>query len=129
MKTIRVALMSMRPRLRDILTDAISREPDMEVVAAPGGPASTLNAGPPDVLVGESQNPLDAGPPSGLLRAVPGARVLMVSGLGDQAAVYELRPTRAVIGTVGIHQVIEAIRFGLNGPSTGQPESGGQGQN
>ena len=118
-KTIRVALLGMRPRLRDIVTDALSRAPDVDLVDWPTGSETELTATHPDVMVCESRDPLEPGPPSQLLRAVPGARVLVVAEAGDQAALFELRLTRTVMRTVGIDQVVAAIRHGFDGISSG----------
>ena len=128
MKKIRVVLMAMRPRLRDILTDALSREPDMDVIEWRTGPGDELIATRPDVMVFESADPLDIDSPTRLLRAIPTARVLVVADAGDQAAVFELRPTRTVMGTVGMQHIITAIRSGLaGGAPTLVPESADQG--
>ena len=110
---IRVALVSMRPRLRDILTDVVAREEDMELIDYQIGSDTELAATRPDVMVCEVENPLDVGLPSRLLRAVPRARVLMVADTGDQASLYELRPTRKVLLNVSLNQLIDAIRSGL----------------
>jgi len=110
---IRVALVSMRPRLRGILTDVVALEQDMELIHCQLGPDAELAAARPDVIVCEIENPLDVGLPSRLLRAVPRARVLMVADTGDQAALYELRPARKVLLNVSMNQVIDAIRSGL----------------
>ena len=122
MNTTRVALMGMRPRLRDILTDALSRTTDVDVVDWGQGceaDLSAIAATHPDVMVCEAHDPLEPGPPSRLLRAVPGARVLVVGDSGDQAALFELRPTRTVMRTVGIDQVVSAIRHGFEGLQPG----------
>lgn len=111
--TIRVALVSMRPKLRDILTDVVAREQDMELIHCQIASDAELAAARPNVLVCEIADPLDVGLPARLLRAVPGARVLMIADKGDRAALYELRPARKMVQDVSIKQVIDAIRFGL----------------
>jgi hypothetical protein len=121
-KTIRVALMGMRPRLRDILTDALSRAPDVDLVDWPTGSGPDLTAlasTHPDVMVCEGPDPLTSAQPSRLLRAVPGARVLVVADSGDQAALFELRVTRTVMRTVGLDQVVAVIRHGFDGIQSG----------
>jgi hypothetical protein len=115
MKTIRVALMTMRPRLRDILTDALVREADVELIDWGTGRDEDLPAAHPDVLVCESPDPLDVVPPTGLLRSMPEARVLVVADSGDEATLFELRLAQTVMRTVGIDQVIAAIKFGVPG--------------
>lgn len=119
MKTYRVVLMSMRPRLRDILTDALARELDVDLIDWRAGSDDELAATQPDVMVCEGDDPLDAGLPTRLLQAIPKARVIVVAESGDRAAVFELRPTRTVMRTVGIDQVISAIRYGLAGVHAG----------
>lgn len=109
---IRVALISMRPRLRDILTDVVAREKDMKLIQI--GRDDEVAVTRPDVIVCEIEDPTDDEFPTRLLRTLPSARVLMVADAGDQAAVYELRPTRKVLLNVSMNQVIHAIRFGLD---------------
>jgi hypothetical protein len=110
---IRVALVSMRPKLRDILTDAVAREDDMELIHCQLGTNATIVGARPDVIVSEIRDPVDVEVPTRLLRALPRARVLMVAEAGDRAALYELRPTHKVLLNVSMNQVIDAIRFGL----------------
>lgn len=99
--------------MRDILTDAVAREEDMELIHCQIGANATLVGARPDVIVSEVQDPIDVEVPTRLLCAVPRARVLMVAEAGDLAALYELRPTHKVLLNVSMNQVIDAIRFGL----------------
>jgi DNA-binding NarL/FixJ family response regulator len=110
---IRVALVNIRPKLRDILTDAVAREKDMKLIHCQIGANATTVGARPDVIVSEIRDPIDVEVPTRLLRAVPRARVLMVADAGDVAALYELRPTHKVLRNVSMNQVIDAIRFGL----------------
>lgn len=111
---IRVALISMRPKLRDILSDAVAREKDMQLIPCHSGPAADITAAGADVLVYEVADPVDAAIPTRLLRSAPRARVLMVAATGDRAALYEMRPIRKVLLNVSMSEVIDAIRFGLD---------------
>jgi len=111
---IRVALTSMRPKLRDILSDAVAREKDMQLIPCHTGPVAEVTATPADVLIYEVANPVDAEIPTRLLSSAPRARVLMIAETGDRAALYEMRPTRKILLNVSINQVIDAIRFGLD---------------
>jgi hypothetical protein len=104
----------MRPKLRDILTDAVAREEDMELIHCRIGANTTSVGARPDVIVSEIPDPIDLEAPMRLLHAVPSARVLMVAETGDLAALYELRPTKKVLLNVSMSQVIDAIRFGLD---------------
>lgn len=110
---IRVALISMRPKLRDILSDAVAHEKDMKLIHCHADPDAEIAAARPDVLVCEIEDPVDVEVPTRLLRALPRARVLMIAEAGDRAALYELRPTQKVLLNVSMNQVIDAIRFGL----------------
>lgn len=111
--------MTMRPRLREILTEAIAREPDMALT--PWTPGTTpLPAARPDALVYELADPFDSAVPTRVLDVLPASRVLLVADSGEAAAVYELRPTRAVMHCIGIDELIAAIRSGLDGAATGQ---------
>ena len=110
---IRVALISTRPKLRDILSDAVAREKDMQLIPCHAAPVADIAACRADVLVCEIEDPVDAEVPTRLLRAAPRARVLMIAEAGDRAALYELRPTQKVLLNVSMTQVINAIRFGL----------------
>jgi hypothetical protein len=110
---IRVALTSMRPKLRNILSDAVAREKDMTLIDCQSGPDTAVISARPDVIVCEIEDPVDDEIPARLLRAVPRARVLMIAGAGDLAALHELRPTHKVLRNVSMNQVIDAIRFGL----------------
>lgn len=110
---IRVALIGMRPKLRDILSDAVAREKDMRLVQHHAGPIAEAAAAHADVFVCEVEDPDDAAMPTRLLNVVPRARVLMIAETGDRAALFELRPTRQRLLNVSMAQVIDAIRCGL----------------
>ena len=112
-RTIRVALFQVKPRLRSILTDAVAREDDVELVPYQFAAASASDVDVPDAVVCEIDDPLDITLPDQLLRAMPRGRVLLVADTGDQAAVYELEPARRVFLNVSIAQLIDAIRNGL----------------
>ncbi len=124
MKTVSIALLWMRPRLRDILTDALAREPDMHVLEWQPQ-LDTLTATRADVVVCEAEDPLEATVPMQLLRALPESRVLMVAESGDRAAIYELRPTRALMRKVGMDHLVAAIRFGVGAVSAMPAGEGG----
>jgi hypothetical protein len=113
---IRVALLGMKSRLRDILTDAIARQQDMELMPYQFEPHRERAGAKPDAVVCEVDDPLDAAHADGLLRALPRARALMVAGAGDRAALYELQPARMVMVDVSVDQLISALRAGLEEP-------------
>jgi hypothetical protein len=108
-----VALLGMKPKLRDILADAIGREADMRLVTFAAGSQSPSPDSPPDVMICESADPLEVTAPTELLHAAPHARVLVIAGTGDHAAVYELQPVRRELSNLSISAVIRAVRHGL----------------
>ena len=103
----------MKPKLRDILADAIGREPDMQLVDYAAGSPRPSAQPAPDVMICESADPLEVIAPTELLRAAPGARVLMIAGSGENGAVYELQPIRRELSNLSISAVIDAVRHGL----------------
>ena len=113
MNTLLVALTPMRPRLKDILTSAIAREADMEVRSCSTSRPEDIALLLPDAVVGEAEDPLDPRPAAMLLDVMPRARVLLVAASGVRAAVYELRPARAIVRDFGMDEVLAAIRFGV----------------
>jgi hypothetical protein len=124
LRTIRVALLAMKPRLRDILSDAVAGQRDMEIIHRPLGLDRALLSAAPDALVLETVDPLDDEIPASLLRALPRSRVLLVCDTGDRAAVYELRASRRVLSNVSMSEVIDTIRFGLRAPDAGGTPTG-----
>jgi hypothetical protein len=112
MNMIRIALLQMKPRLRDILIDAVVREPDMELMPRAFALAAKPAAADLIVLVREVPDPLDAELPRHLLGAPPRTRVLLIADSGEQGAIYELRPMRRVLPNLSVSEVLDAIRFG-----------------
>lgn len=111
-RTIRVALIHVEPRLQGILADALAKEEDMELIpyeAAGFAPGADV----PDAIVCQIEEPLDVALPDRLLRSMPRARVLLVAETGDQAVLYELQPVRRVFLNVSVTQLIGAIRNGF----------------
>lgn len=113
-RMIRVALIRMRPKLRDILSDAVAREKDMQLIPCHQSLAAPVTPAAADVFVCEVADPVDAEVAARLLSASPRARVLMVAETGERAALYEMRPARKVMLNVSMNQVIDAIRLGLD---------------
>lgn len=85
----------------------------MQVVAFTAGSQPRSAESTPDVMICESADPLEAIAPTELLRAAPQARVLVIAGTGDRAAVYELQPVRREVSNLSINAVIDAVRHGL----------------
>jgi DNA-binding NarL/FixJ family response regulator len=113
MKTTRVVLMDMRPRLRDIIADALAEEPDLDLLDwQPAEPDQRDVT--PDVVVCQAVDPLDPSLPTRLLQSAPRGRVVVVAEKGDRAAIFELRPTRTVMRSIGMQDLIAAIRSGID---------------
>jgi hypothetical protein len=87
MTTTRVALLEMSPRLRQILSEAIAAQQDLELVPSPVLPRD--GSPQPDVLVREVPDPLDPEIPAALLGIRPGAQAVMIGASGEEAALYE----------------------------------------
>jgi hypothetical protein len=114
---IRVALTNMRPRLRDIVVDAIGRQPDMEIVGLDPGNTPSADVPAPDVIVAGAADPDAAESPLKLLAASPGTRrVLMIATGGQRAVMHQLRPVRPLAGEVSPQGLVDAIRSISKGP-------------
>lgn len=112
MHGIRVGLTNLRPRLRDIIVDAVTNEDDMELVDVDLQTERDLEGVPVDVLIVGTSEPNDEAIPSRLLSIAPRMSVLMVATTGVAAALYQLRPQRKSLGQVTAAGLINAIRLG-----------------
>jgi DNA-binding NarL/FixJ family response regulator len=108
----RIVLIDMSPLLRDILREALSREPDLEVVgeheAGIDVRAAVEGARADFVILGT-----DAAAADGVREVVgPDRRVraLEVAGDGRQSVLYELRPHREPLGEISPETLLRTIR-------------------
>jgi len=108
---IRVLLMNLRPRLRDIIVDALANEPDFEFTAGELNSEHDLDRGSGDVLIVGVAEPNDIEVPMRLLMKAPGMSVLMIAASGKTAAMYQLRPHRKSMGNLTGPGLIAAIRL------------------
>ena len=96
--------------LRDILEQAISSEPDMEVIPEPVVfPPTDEQLRSPDVVVVMS----DSEPAEGaraLLTRWPHSHVLFITARGQRVLRYELLPRDVDLGEMSPAQLAEAIR-------------------
>ena len=109
MTPIRIALAGLRPRLCDIITDAVASEADIEIVAPPphlGAPARRAV----EVLIVGTEEPDDETLPGRLLANSPHAVVLMIGVNEGVATLYELRPSKKPLGDVTAASLVAAIR-------------------
>jgi hypothetical protein len=107
---IRIALMDLHPRLRDIIVDAVTDEPDLEIAwpeLRSDGDLERLDA---DVVIAGTAEPANPEVPVRLLSIAPRISVLMVAASGRTAALYELRPRKTPLGDITPSALIAAIR-------------------
>jgi len=112
MTNIRVLIRDAPTMLRDILEQAISSQPDMEVISEPVARKRAPGARqlPPDVVVVDVS---DSDPGEGaraLLLRWPGSHALMITARGHKVLKYELEPRGIDLGEMSPEQLIEAIR-------------------
>ena len=104
--------------LRDILEQAISSEPDMEVISEPvmrpQAPAERP-AHPPDVVVVGMSDSEPAERARGLLVRWPDSHVLMITARGHRVFRYELLPRGVDLGEMSPDQLVQAIRSAVRG--------------
>jgi hypothetical protein len=100
----------MPPLLRDIIRDAIAREPDLDVVAERevAGLREVVELDEPDFLI------VGPGEASETVRSVVGSgcgiRALEVHSDGKESVLYELRPHRVSLGEISPHMLVQTIR-------------------
>ena len=109
---IRVGLTNLRPRLRDIVVDAVSNEHDMQLLDIDLQSVRELERAHVDVMIVGTGEPNDDAIPSRLLSIVPRMSVLMIATTGVAAALYQLRPRGEPLGQVTAAGLIRAIRRG-----------------
>lgn len=102
--------MHLRPRLRDIVVDAVTHECDMEIVGIDVQTERELLALRADVVIVSPPDARDLAVPARLLRALPRASVVFIAPGAESAAVYELRPRKTGLGEVSVAGLVAAIR-------------------
>ncbi len=112
MTKIRVLIHDAPTMLRDILEQAISNQPDMEVILEPVAPepARDDEQMSPDVVVVDVS---DSDPREGaraLLFRWPSTHALMIAAHGHRVVQYELQPRGVDLGEMSPDQLVEAIR-------------------
>jgi DNA-binding NarL/FixJ family response regulator len=102
----------MPPLLREIVRDAVAREPDLELVAelddAPGAFDALARDAAQFVIVG-SEAAAAACVPS-LVAEQPALRALELRADGRQSVLYELRPHRVPLGEISAETLLRTIR-------------------
>jgi len=107
----RIVLIDMAPLLRDIVREAIGREPDLDLVAEHDDVdvRTVLELDDPDfIIVGEeaaAEHDVRA-----LVGAGRGVRALEVQSDGRESVLFELRPHRIALGEISSDTLVRAIR-------------------
>jgi DNA-binding NarL/FixJ family response regulator len=111
MPKIRVLIHDAPTMLRDILEQAISTQPDMEVILEPVSPEHVPDEQmSPDVVVVDVS---DSDPGEGaraLLFRWPSSHALMIAAHGHKVLKYELQPRGVDLGEMSPDQLVQAIR-------------------
>jgi DNA-binding NarL/FixJ family response regulator len=112
MSNIRVLIRDAPTMLRDILEQAISSEPDMDVISEQVVSArlpGTEGLSPDVVVVGTSDvEPAERA--RALLARWPASHVLMLTARGHRVLRYELLPRGVDLGEMSPAQLVQAIR-------------------
>jgi len=107
----RIVLIDMAPLLREIVREAIVREPDFDLVAEHGDTdvRTAIERDNPDfIIVGD-----DAAAQQDVRSLVGtgrGLRALEVQSDGRESVLYELRPHRISLGEISADTLVRAIR-------------------
>lgn len=104
----RVALMVQPAMLRDILTELLDAQADMEPVE-PAGPGGAEAAGA-DVLILSADTGTQAEAARAALRRFPACRVLTLAGEACLASLHELRPHESPVGELSPRRLLQVIR-------------------
>jgi DNA-binding NarL/FixJ family response regulator len=118
MSNIRILIRDSSKMLQDILEQAISNEPDMNVIAEPDVPDLPIahERLSPDVVVvgpGDSNSDVEDGARN-LLARWPGSCVLMITARGHKVLMYELLPRRVDLGEISPTQLTQVIRSAVH---------------
>jgi len=102
----RVLLRDLPPMLRDILSHALAREPDVELLESMPKPPDT--AARPDVVIGNQDAP-DQSWVRGVLSLWPDCRVLLIATTGQQVTLFELHPHRTTLGEMSLDELVSVV--------------------
>jgi hypothetical protein len=110
---IRILLMNLRPRLRDIIVDGLAGESGFAFTIAELDAERDLDFVTGDLLIAGVTEPNDIEVPMRLLSKVPEISVLTISISGETAAMYQLRPHRKSMGNLTVPALMAAIRMSV----------------
>jgi DNA-binding NarL/FixJ family response regulator len=110
LRRTRILLADLPWLLREIVTEALEAQSDMEVVGSVAGSESlarTIEQSQAEVIVIGHDRPEDA---AGLLGRRPPLAVIAVTGDAKESEYYELRPHRVRLGEISPSELVETIR-------------------
>ena len=113
MTRIRILLVWLPTLLRDILSDAVAREPDMEIVATAETEAdleSAMGRAQPDVVVTGAHGPEAGAIVSDVRRIAPSVVVVAIAQKGDRATLYSPESPPLEIPDISPGVLLKAIR-------------------
>ena len=97
--------------LRQVLTEIIEREPDMEVVDREAAePLDELEPNRADVVIASFAPGESAHAAASIHARAPRVRLLAIEGQEHDAWLYRLQPTRTLLGRVSPAQLVLAVR-------------------
>ena len=107
----RIVLIDMAPLLREIVREAIVREPDLELVAEHDeiDVRAAVELDDPDFIIVGEDAAADQDVRS-LVGVGRGLRALEVQSDGRESVLYELRPHRISLGEISSDTLVRAIR-------------------
>lgn len=119
---IRVRFAHVPQLVRDVLTHAISSQPDMELVPessadTPSGPAGSE----PDAVIVGAEDRQDLQAVTAVLWQWPRTQVLMVTIDGRQSALYRLQPQRTDLGELSPDEIVDRIRSAVTTAADKRP--------
>jgi DNA-binding NarL/FixJ family response regulator len=110
LRRTRILLADLPRLLREIVTEALEAQSDMEVVASVSDfetLAQTIEQSRAEVIVIGHDDPEVA---AGLLERRPPLAVIAVTGDAKESQYYELRPHRVELGEISPSELVETIR-------------------
>jgi len=112
MPNIRVLIQDAPTMMREILEQAISDEPHMELIPEPVVSTQAANSQPlpPDIVVVGVNDSEAAERARALLDRWPESHLLLITAGGRRVLKYELLPRGVDLGDMSPGQVVEAVR-------------------
>lgn len=111
LESTRIVLIDLPPLLREIVRDALSREPDLDVVAEHPGDvdvrAAVAEADADFVIVGPQPS---VSPVASVIAGQRRLRALELRAEGGEGVLYELRPHRVPLGEMSSAALLRTIR-------------------